>query len=388
MADDLDAPAGDEAKGATPLGDAHAAGCVLKSTLLRHLDRAGQAGTELVVWDPFCGRGTLLLEALGICLGVPPASPAMRFPFVEIPRFDRIGYSEVVRSLQLRPHPALSQLKLLGTHEDPRQVELAKCNLESFMSTLPRPRFAAPSPLWADVGQEGDTTSKRRLACDIDFRELRRKPGGSWSPRELRGQQLLVLTNVPYGRKADRGVGRDYERLATMLQRQADHGNLLDAYCLSGREDFKRVTGLDWRTELRFSNSGIVVELLRWTGRTSDITPFVPRKRLKESSGGKGQDATRGGEGGGAVQKEAAPEPIQWPGGQVSDGSTFAGEDDDLSIAKSLVGEAEGRRSGGGAAAASERGGNSSEQRETTKQAEQPLAMGRKTRRKLVARRQ
>ena len=31
---------------------------------------------KLCVWDPFCGKGTLLLEALGIAMGVPPASPA------------------------------------------------------------------------------------------------------------------------------------------------------------------------------------------------------------------------------------------------------------------------------------------------------------------------
>ena len=31
---------------------------------------------HLCVWDPFCGRGQLLLEALGLALGVPPASPA------------------------------------------------------------------------------------------------------------------------------------------------------------------------------------------------------------------------------------------------------------------------------------------------------------------------
>lgn len=30
---------------------------------------------KLCVWDPFCGKGTLLLEALGIAMGVPPASP-------------------------------------------------------------------------------------------------------------------------------------------------------------------------------------------------------------------------------------------------------------------------------------------------------------------------
>ncbi|CAK0800368.1 unnamed protein product, partial [Prorocentrum cordatum] len=56
-----------------PLGEAHAAACVMRTPLLRHLEAArgalGAEGPGLVVWDPFCGRGTLLLEDWTRCSG-------------------------------------------------------------------------------------------------------------------------------------------------------------------------------------------------------------------------------------------------------------------------------------------------------------------------------
>ena len=69
---------------------------------------------------------------------------------------------------------------------------------------------------------------------------------------------------MPYGHKADaRKDQRLYRRFGDLIK----HLNARAVYCLSAREvfaragisssqDFKRLSGLDWRTELRFSCSG------------------------------------------------------------------------------------------------------------------------------------
>merc|ERR1712232_1324564 len=154
---DADAESSGQAnRTAALLGNAHAAACVQRSALLRNLERIAAVDEKLTVWDPYCGHGTLLLEALGICLGIPPASPAMNFPFSELPCFDVDQYGSMARSLELHPHPALSQLMLIGTHEDADQIQVARSNLHHFTRTLPRSRF--------DQAAQG-------LPCAVDFRE-------------------------------------------------------------------------------------------------------------------------------------------------------------------------------------------------------------------------
>lgn len=61
--------------GRSGVGSTWFRGQVMQAKLLRHLEDSAAEGRRLCVWDPFCGKGTMLLEALGIAMGVPPASP-------------------------------------------------------------------------------------------------------------------------------------------------------------------------------------------------------------------------------------------------------------------------------------------------------------------------
>lgn len=246
----------------TPLSGAHAASCVLTSSLLRQLELVAETDEELVVWDPFCGGGTLLLEALGVGLGVPPSSPAMHFPFAEFPNFSGERFGGVVQSLRAQPCLGIEQLTLLGTDRRVGLPEAAKNNLASFLHTMPRPR-AGPATV------EG-------LPCRVHFQACSIAEAAA----ELAGKQVLVLTNVPYGqKKSNRYAELDYEALGDALQQIAHSGNLRGAFCLSARDSFARRTGLEWRTELRFSNVGIRVDFLRWTGR---VLPPAERKKQKK----------------------------------------------------------------------------------------------------------
>ncbi|CAK9061457.1 unnamed protein product [Durusdinium trenchii] len=244
------------------LEPAHAAACVLKSNFLQHLEECAASGHKLCIWDPFCGKGTMILEALGIALGVPPASPAMMMPFQNFPDFNQMHFQEVLQSLQLTPHPQIQQLLLLGSHEGhPELVKLAHLNLQAFARSLPRSR--GPSLLWAPSrGGEEDSRSlvTHRLPCQIAFHSL---PAATVA-EQIRGHRPLIMTNVPYGKKSEaRKDQRAYKRFGQMVKSLDVKG----AYCLSAREDFKKLSGLDWRTELRFSSAGVWLELLRWTGQ-------------------------------------------------------------------------------------------------------------------------
>ncbi|CAE7888648.1 unnamed protein product [Symbiodinium sp. KB8] len=265
------------------LGDSHAAACVLKSQCLELLEECGKAERHLCVWDPFCGRGKLLLEALGLALGVPPASPVMQMPFQEFPNFDQARFREVVRSLELSPSPHISKLVLVGSHADADVIHLANRNLQAFARALPRPRSGPASLIWplpsGDVAEKEDpmSISKRRLPCSVTFQH--KDPESMLET--LRGHPTMILTNVPYGNKADAKKDRRlYARFGKMLKAEQAHGYLKGIYCLSAREDFKRFSGLDWRTELRFECSGVQVELLRWTGRRAPSIPRVEREKV------------------------------------------------------------------------------------------------------------
>ncbi|CAE7215118.1 unnamed protein product [Symbiodinium natans] len=268
------------------LGESHAAACVLKSQCLQLLEENSKAGRHFCVWDPFCGRGTLLLEALGLALGVPPASPVMQMPFQEFPNFDRVRFREVVRSLELSPSPSVSNLVLVGSHSDADILKVANRNLQAFARALPRSRSGPGSLLWplpsGDVADKEDplSISKRRLPCSVTFQC--NDPGSMLGV--LRGHPTMILTNVPYGNKVDsKKDQRLYARFGKMLKAEQAHGYLQGVFCLSAREDFKRLTGLDWRTELRFQCSGVQVELLRWTGRTASSAQWRIDKAPKKA---------------------------------------------------------------------------------------------------------
>mmetsp|Transcript_49542 Transcript_49542/g.108187 ORF Transcript_49542/g.108187 Transcript_49542/m.108187 type:complete len:151 (+) Transcript_49542:945-1397(+) len=79
-------------------------------------------------------------------------------------------------------------------------------------------------------------------------------------------RNCLIVTNIPYGEAAGRDRAKKlYRDFGRMVQSRTDWQGV---YVVSARREFKAMSGLEWRVELRFSNGGIRVELLRWTGRT------------------------------------------------------------------------------------------------------------------------
>eukprot|EP00922_Rhytidocystis_sp_ex-Travisia-forbesii_P035647 GHVS01052897.1.p1 GENE.GHVS01052897.1~~GHVS01052897.1.p1 ORF type:complete len:875 (+),score=90.37 GHVS01052897.1:523-3147(+) len=69
----------------------------------RMLKKLTKDDDSLLVWDPFCGNGNLLLEVLASCLGVPVSKPSLPNTFMEFDSFDRTSYEKAIGSLALLP---------------------------------------------------------------------------------------------------------------------------------------------------------------------------------------------------------------------------------------------------------------------------------------------
>ena len=87
--------------------------------------------------DPFCGSGTILIEAAWIALGVPPG---ISRPF----GFERLrGHDSLARpqGRRPRPHPAQLDAPLVGYDLDPQAIEFARNNAERAWLTSDSIRF-------------------------------------------------------------------------------------------------------------------------------------------------------------------------------------------------------------------------------------------------------
>ena len=69
-------------------------------------------------------------------MGLPPGSPAVPYPFRDFPTHDETRFAQVVRSLEMSPHPGLKDLVLLGSDRDKEKVQFALQNLEDFLSRI------------------------------------------------------------------------------------------------------------------------------------------------------------------------------------------------------------------------------------------------------------
>ncbi|CAJ1368194.1 unnamed protein product, partial [Effrenium voratum] len=125
-----------KAVGEASLRETLAAACVLASPLLRRLTAAQHNDEELVLWDPFCGSGAVLLEALEIALGEICGNVERHYPFMSFPCHDHEDFQRFAETLQPRPHAAVSKLTLIGSDASEEQLERCKRNLRRCLRRL------------------------------------------------------------------------------------------------------------------------------------------------------------------------------------------------------------------------------------------------------------
>jgi putative N6-adenine-specific DNA methylase len=173
--------------------------------------------------DPFCGAGTIPIEAALLARGAPPGS-RRRFAFMDWPNFDIAVWEGVkVEAKPIQPHRGA---EILASDRDAGAIGSARANAER-----------------AGVAESIQFSSRPISAVDPP-----KRPG--W-----------VVTNPPYGVRL--GSKQDLRHL------YASFGKVLRAKCpgwrvamLCNSPDLLRTTGLKFDGEIQTRNGGLRVKLV------------------------------------------------------------------------------------------------------------------------------
>ncbi|MFH5882048.1 THUMP domain-containing class I SAM-dependent RNA methyltransferase [Liberiplasma polymorphum] len=98
----------------------------IKETLAAALVLLSFYEKDRVLYDPFCGSGTIPIEAAMICKNMAP-NLNRSFDFLHFPWFDKTIYKQVKAEL-LKAINQTETCKIIASDEDPRAVEMAEEN--------------------------------------------------------------------------------------------------------------------------------------------------------------------------------------------------------------------------------------------------------------------
>eukprot|EP01112_Ceratiomyxa_fruticulosa_P021467 TRINITY_DN7569_c0_g2_i1.p1 TRINITY_DN7569_c0_g2~~TRINITY_DN7569_c0_g2_i1.p1 ORF type:complete len:299 (-),score=54.72 TRINITY_DN7569_c0_g2_i1:82-978(-) len=203
------------------------------------------------IFDPFCGSGTILQEAIGLSLEK-PTFPRQRFAFEDFPIHDRDKFWEFLGLLEKGKslgdvYKSIEGGSIVGSDIDKKSISASYHNFSS-------------------AGYFNPKETEYIKFYHQDFEEAEKYVS--------KDSNFMIMTNVPYGyrvlsenetkSKANFGVNnslRDtYYRFGQMLKRRTD---FQDLFVLSGKKAFAPITNLQWDTLLSFQNHGLPVEFLK-----------------------------------------------------------------------------------------------------------------------------
>ena len=218
---------GEDAKGAAPLKENLAAGL---------LALAGwQPGMPL--HDPYCGSGTILIEAAQQTLGCAPGL-ARGFGFERLQGFDPLVFADLRQAARDEAVSAVARYNragqnafLSGADIDPQAIARARRNLaragipEGMVSlsvadiTSPRLRRPAPRPApVADISTADVTAADvlpagvplaRAPAADVPAADRPARSSASTTRGQLSTPRGLIVSNPPYGERMEAISGDD-----------------------------------------------------------------------------------------------------------------------------------------------------------------------------------
>ncbi len=203
-------------QGRAPLNECLAAGIVRLSGWDRR--------SPLV--DPFCGSGTLLIEAALWALGRAPGASRAEFAFERLPRHSAAVYQAWRQRELERPPPAGRPPRLYGFDSDAARVREAQENV-------------------AAAGLSERIEIERRSALELELR-----PG--WN--------AWIVTNPPYGERVGGQAAPALMQAFGQRCRELYRGYRYAL--LSGGPDLTRAFGFEAASRLPLDNGGLPVELL------------------------------------------------------------------------------------------------------------------------------
>lgn len=204
----------------------------LRETIAAALLRIASYNSGDFLWDPFCGSGTIPLEAASMVSGC-PLRPTTDYAFQIWPSLkgpEQIGAAPLADpALAPAFSPSLSDSPtIVGSDRSGQALEAAKKNDDTLRQVT-----AAPVITW----RQGD------------FEEIEGAiPVGA-----------SIVCNPPYGVRM--GKPRDltdlYGRFGALLKRRSD----LKAVVLTAYEGFEAATAISWKEQARINNRGVVARI-------------------------------------------------------------------------------------------------------------------------------
>ncbi len=197
----------------------------IKETLAAAMVLLSYWRKDRMLYDPFCGTGTILIEAAMIGKNMAPGLDR-GFSFSNWTGVDK----DILKKARIEALNAISdvELKILGTDIDPEMVKLAKENIES-------------------LGFESDITVYHK-----DFRDI-----------ILDDNYGVVITNPPYGIRLDDG---DVTSLEKDLGKKMRNLNTWSTYVITSNERFEKNYGKKADRTRKLYNGKIKVDYYQFYG--------------------------------------------------------------------------------------------------------------------------
>jgi putative N6-adenine-specific DNA methylase len=199
----------------------------IKETLAASLVMLSYWNNERLLYDPFCGSGTILIEALLIGKNIAPGLDR-KFDFEEWEVFPKeIVKAERIKARNLINHDA--KLRIMGSDIDKKSILIARDNL-------------------ANLGLEEEITFFVK-----DMREV-----------DLKNEYGVLITNPPYGVRMgnDDGVRQLYVDFGNKF-RELDKWSI---YVITNDEDFERYFGKRADRKRKLYNGRIKVDYYQFFG--------------------------------------------------------------------------------------------------------------------------
>ncbi len=216
----------------------------LKETLAAGLVMLSGWDLQKPIVDPFCGSGTILIEAALMALNMAPGLLRKSFAFERLEGFNSPVYDDLVTELSSQEAEPASPFKLYGFDSDPKMIRIAKQNAKN---------------AGVDHLIEFKTLDVTRLQPPSE-----QKTG-------------LIITNPPYGQRMGEtdALAWVYKDFSHVLKDQF-HG--WDVWVLSGDPELSKNLALKTDLKHQVFNGNIECRFMRYTIKKGSFDTRVYRK--------------------------------------------------------------------------------------------------------------
>lgn len=260
------------------------------------LDQSTNTREIQILWDPFCGSGTILIEWIARINCLPSISPTEHFSFKDWNIHNHSLYAECLdimnqkKSFDMNAHPVLQEYKNVDNelrnqifqknqieHETLRVIG-SDINIKNIHASQHNAKLADISQfsnfLQGDFSKIANQIPKNTaIITNIPYGI---RSGNKNAHNDLqRNQKGSKIQNYLNKNQDKRDIAQLYRKFASLLRRRkdlnpvfvltvdTDHRGKHTNNDISDSSYFEAVSGLEWESLLSFSNNSIPVKLIK-----------------------------------------------------------------------------------------------------------------------------